>query len=271
MDYAKANRLDGKVVLVTGGARGLGAEIARAMASVGAAVMITDLLEKQGMETVLALRAGGAKAEFFKHDVIDESAWEAAMGATVQKLGGLDVLVNNAGIERMQFLTEQSAEGFRQILDVNVTGTFLGCKHAVRVMRPGGAAGKGGSIVNLSSIAGIIGVTALGAYNASKGAVRILTKSVAVECGTLKTGIRCNSIHPGVIRTDMGNHFIQNFVDLKIVPDFATAETMFRNAVPMGEYGTPHDIAAAALFLASEQSRWITGTEIVVDGGYTAQ
>ncbi len=269
-DYAKAFRVDGKVALVSGGARGLGAEMCRALAQGGAAVLVTDVLEKEARGVVEELKASGAHADFLKLDVTAESQWEEAVGTATRKLGGLDVLVNNAGIETMQFLTETSVEEFRRILDINVTGTFLGCKHAVRAMRPGGAAGKGGSIINLSSIAGLIGVTALGAYNASKGAVRILTKSVAVECGQLKTGIRCNSIHPGVVWTDMGRHFLQNFVDLKLVPDLATAESSFKAAHPIGEFGQPRDIASATLFLASDASRWITGSEMVVDGGYTA-
>ena len=269
-NYDKAFRIDGKVALVTGGARGLGAEICRALASGGAAVLVTDVLEKEGKGIAEEIRANGGRAEFMRQDVVVEAEWKTAVDLAVSKLGGLDVLVNNAGIERMQFITEVSAEEFRKILDVNVTGVFLGCKYAITAMRPGGAAGKGGSIINLSSVAGLVGVTALGAYNASKGAVRILTKSIAVECGQLKTGIRCNSIHPGVIWTDMGRHFLQNFVDLKLVPDVATSEAMFKAAVPMGEFGEPRDIASATLFLASDASRYMTGSELVVDGGYTA-
>jgi 3alpha(or 20beta)-hydroxysteroid dehydrogenase len=153
---------------------------------------------------------------------------------------------------------------------VNVTGVFLGCKHAIAAMRPGGRAGHGGSIINMSSVAGLVGVTALGAYNASKGAVRLLTKSIAVECGQLKTGVRCNSIHPGLIWTEMGRHFLQNFVDLKLLPDMAASEATFKASVPMGEFGVPRDIALAALFLASDASRYMTGAELVVDGGFSA-
>ncbi len=268
--YDKAFRVDGKVALVTGGARGLGAEICRALASGGAAVLVTDVLEKEGKGVVEEIRGAGGRAEFFRQDVSAEAEWKSAIDTAIAKLGGLDILVNNAGIERMQFVTEVSAEEFRKILDVNVTGVFLGCKHAIAAMRPGGKAGRGGSIINMSSVAGLVGVTALGAYNASKGAVRLLTKSVAVECGQLKTGIRCNSIHPGLIWTEMGRHFLQNFVDLKLVPDMATSEATFKGSVPMGEFGVPRDIAAAALFLASDASRYMTGSELVVDGGFSA-
>jgi 3alpha(or 20beta)-hydroxysteroid dehydrogenase len=140
----------------------------------------------------------------------------------------------------------------------------------VRAMRPGGASGHGGSIINLSSIAGLLGITALHAYCASKGAVRLLTKSAAIECAQLKTGVRVNSIHPGVIETKMAADFFDHFVDLKLMPDRATAEATFRAASPIGNFGKPDDIAGAALFLASEAAKFITGTELVVDGGYSA-
>lgn len=269
-DYAKTYRLDGKAALVTGGARGLGAEIARAFAQVGAKVLVTDVLDEVGSATVTEIRAAGGQAEYLHHDVTDEAQWQAAVAHAVASFGRLDVLANNAGIERMQFVTECSVEEFRKILDVNVIGVFLGIKHCVRAMRPGGSSGHGGSIVNLSSIAGLIGVTALHAYCASKGAVRLLTKSSAVECAQRKTGVRVNSIHPGVIETQMASDFLQHFVDLKIMPDYAAAEAAFKAANPMGFFGVPSDVASAALFLASDASRFVTGTEIVVDGGYTA-
>ncbi|MGQ0619600.1 MAG: glucose 1-dehydrogenase [Panacagrimonas sp.] len=267
VDYGKLFRLDGKVAIVTGGARGIGAEMCRALASAGASVLVTDVLD-EGRATAEALRASGARAEFLKQDVTIEEQWETIVASAVQKFGGLDVLVNNAGIERMQFITDTTVEEFRRIQDVNVTGVFLGCKHAVKAMRPGGSAGRGGSIINLSSIAGITGIIALGAYNASKGAVRLLTKSVAVECAQLKIGVRCNSIHPGLIQTAMGQHFLQNFVDLKLVPDVATAEAGFMASIPMGSWGAPRDIAAGALYLASDASRYMTGSELVIDGGF---
>jgi len=269
-DYGKAYRLDGKAALISGGARGLGAEIATAFAQVGAAVLVTDVLDEPGAETVAKIRGGGGKAEFLHHDVTDEKQWEAAVARALDRFGRLDVLVNNAGIERMAFLTECSAEEFRKILDVNVTGVFLGMKHAVRAMRPGGASGHGGSIVNMSSVAGLVGVVALHAYCASKGAVRLLTKSAAVECAQLKTGVRVNSIHPGVIETQMASDFLQHFVDLKIAPDYKSAEAAFQTATPAGRFGVPRDIAGAALFLASDASQFMTGSELVIDGGFSA-
>ncbi|HZE66163.1 MAG TPA: SDR family oxidoreductase [Sporichthyaceae bacterium] len=263
-------RLDGKVALVTGAGGVLGAAIAETLAAAGAAVMVTDVREKEGEATADALRAAGAKAEFRVHDVTDEASWNSVVDATIATLGGLDVLVNNAGVERMAFITECTVEEYRWIQDVNSTGTFLGCKVGVTAMRPDGAAGRGGSIVNLSSAAGLIGVTALHAYSASKGAVRLLTKTVAVECAQLKTGIRCNSLHPSVVESAMGDHFLQNFVDLGLTPDLDTTRAAFLAQVPMGEWALPADVGNAALFLASDAARFITGAELSVDGGFTA-
>jgi NAD(P)-dependent dehydrogenase (short-subunit alcohol dehydrogenase family) len=269
-DYGRAYRLDGKVGLVSGAARGIGAEVAAAFAQAGAAVLVTDVLEEPGRQTVEAIRNGGGKAEFLKHDVTDEKQWEAAVAEAVRKFGRLDVLVNNAGVEKMARITECSVEEFRWIQEVNVTGVFLGLKHGIRAMAPGGASGHGGSIVNLSSVAGLRGTIALGAYCASKGAVRLLTKSAAIECAQLKTGVRVNSIHPGLIWTKMGEQFLSHYVDLKLIPDFATAEAAFKTRTPMGRFGEPSDIASAALYLASDASKFVTGAELVVDGGYSA-
>lgn len=269
-DYSKAFRLDGKVALVSGAARGIGAAIAQALAQVGAAVLITDVAEGAGRETVAGIVKAGGKAAFQKHDVTKEAEWEAAVAAAVKQFGGLDVLVNNAGIETSALLTQCSLEDFRRVQQVNVDGVFLGVKHAVRAMAPGGAAGKGGSIVNLSSVAGLIGTTGHIAYHASKGAVRLLTKAAAVECAQLGTGVRINSVHPAIVATQMGTQFVQDFVDLKLVPDYATAEAAFKSAHPMGRFGEPADIAGAVLYLASDASKWMTGSELVIDGGYTA-
>lgn len=264
MNYQNAFRLDGKAALVTGGARGIGAAVAEALAQAGAAVLVTDVLEGEGRETVARLRKAGARAEFLRHDVTDEPQWQAATAAMEQHFGRYDVLVNNAGIETAALLTQCTVEDFRRVIDVNVTGVFLGLKHAVRAM---GA--KGGSIVNLSSVAGLIGTTAHISYHSSKGAVRLMTKAAAIECAQLKTGIRVNSIHPAIVQTDMGDKFVQDFVDLGLVPDAATARAAFEGAHPLG-FGRVEDVACAALYLASDAARWVTGTELVVDGGYTA-
>ncbi|MDN5940220.1 MAG: SDR family NAD(P)-dependent oxidoreductase, partial [Salinisphaera sp.] len=237
VDYNKLFRLDGKVALVTGGARGIGAEVCRALAAAGAKVMVTDLLEDEGQATVEALKQDGAQAAFRKQDVCDEDQWEATVAATLDQLGGLDVLVNNAGVEAMKFVTDTELADFRQVMDVNINGVFLGCKHAVRAMRPQGQAGQGGSIINLSSIAGLVGFPALHAYTASKGAVRVMTKSVAVECGRLNQGVRCNSIHPGLIKTELSDIFLSQFVDVGLMESTQAAEEAFVSAIPLGHNG----------------------------------
>jgi len=270
MDYTNVSRLDGKIAIVTGAARGLGAEIANALLQVGASVMITDVLEAQGNDTkaALATKAPG-RIEFMHLDVTKETDWIDVMQATIERFGGLDVLINNAGIETAAMLADCELADFQRTMSINVDGVFLGIKHAIRSMRPGGTAGKGGSIVNLSSVAGLIGMPTLGAYCASKGAVRLLSKAAAVECGRLGYGIRVNSIHPGIVKTDMGVNVVRNFALLGLAPSEEAADAMALSMHPIG-YGQPSDVANAALFLASDSSRWITGTEIVADGGATA-
>ncbi|TDU32780.1 NAD(P)-dependent dehydrogenase (short-subunit alcohol dehydrogenase family) [Panacagrimonas perspica] len=260
-DYNKAFRLDGKVALVTGGARGIGAAVSEALAQAGASVLVTDVLE--ATETVASIRKAGGKAEFLKHDVTVEAQWEAAVAAAIAKFGSLSILVNNAGIETAALITQCTVEDFRRVMDVNVTGVFLGHKHAMRVMKPGS------SIINLSSVAGIIGTTAHVAYHTSKGAVRLMTKAAAIECAQLGTGIRVNSVHPAIIGTDMGTNFIKHFVELGLAPDFAAAETAIKGLHPMG-FGETRDVASAVIYLASDAAKFMNGSELVIDGGLTA-
>ena len=270
MDNSCATRLGGKVALVTGGARGLGAEMASALLQVGAAVMVTDVLHDAGRQTEARLAGQYPdRVAFMHHDVTQEAEWEAAVAGTLQRFGGLDVLVNNAGIETAAFLADCDLGEFRRTMAVNVDGVFLGVKHAIRAMRPGGAAGRGGSIINLSSVAGLIGQPTLGAYCASKGAVRLLTKAATVECGRLGNGIRVNSIHPGIVKTEMGVNVVRNFAKLGMAPDEATADALVQSLHPIG-YGQPSDVANAVVFLAGDAARWITGAELVTDGGATA-
>eukprot|EP01030_Chromulinospumella_sphaerica_P010165 gene10165-9973_t len=169
----------------------------------------------------------------------------------------------------MALFTEASVEDFRLMHEINVTGVFLGIKHAARVMRPGAAAGKGGSIINLSSVAGLVGMPALGGYCSSKGAVRLMSKAAAVEFARLGYGVRVNSIHPAIIKTDMGVNVVRGFVAIGLAPDEASADAYAESLHPLG-YGQPQDVSSAVLFLASEASRWSTGSEIVIDGGACA-
>jgi 3alpha(or 20beta)-hydroxysteroid dehydrogenase len=267
-EHNNAFRLDGKIALVSGAGRGIGAQIARTLAQAGASVLVTDVMEEPGGDTVQQIRKDGGRAAFQLHDVTDESQWEAAVAAAVKQLGGLDIVVNNAGIETAALLANCTVEDFRRVLDVNVVGVFLGVKHAIRAMAP--PAGKGGVIVNMSSVAGLIGTTGHAAYHTSKGAVRLLTKAAAVECAQLSTGIRVNSVHPAIVATEMGTNFVRHFVDLGLAPDYATAEAAIKAAHPIGHFGQPIDVANAVLYLASDAAKWVTGTELVLDGGYTA-
>lgn len=261
--------LSGKVAYITGGAAGIGAAIASRFAEAGACVALGDVDESRGQATAEDIRAGGGRALFVRHDVTDERQWVAALDRAAAEFGGLDVLVNNAAIEQTCLLADVELADIERLLSVNVTGVLLGHKHAIRMMRPGGRAGRGGGIVNLSSVAGLIGTPALGVYSASKGAVRLLSKAAAVECGRLGYGIRVNSIHPGLVDTDMGNKLVDDFVGLGVFADRPAAMKEMLTTYPLGRTGVPRDIADAALFLASDQSSWITGAELVVDGGMT--
>ena len=261
--------LTGKVAYVSGGAAGIGAGIVEMFAEHGASVAIGDVQVDRGEATAARIRANGGKALFLAHDVTDEAQWEQVVLRVVTELGGLDIVVNNAAIEQTCPLADVELKDVEKLLAVNVTGAILGHKYAIRAMRPGGAAGKGGSIINLSSVGGLIGTPALGVYSATKGAVRLLSKAAAVECGRFGYGIRVNSIHPGLVDTDMGTQLVGDFVKLGVFPNAEVAREQMLAAYPIGRIGVPRDIANAALFLASDLSSWITGAEIVVDGGMT--
>ncbi|PWR17777.1 glucose 1-dehydrogenase [Zavarzinia compransoris] len=258
--------LDGKTALVTGAARGLGAETARRLAAAGAAVVLTDVLTEAGEATAAAI--GGA-ARFMTHDVTAEDDWRRVVNATIDATGGFDILVNNAGIEAVHAAADTTLETFERVMRVNATGVFLGLREASVAMRPGGRAGRGGSIVNLSSIAGLRGVPGLTAYCASKGAVRLMTKATALEFAALGYGIRVNSIHPGLIMTDMGKAALRNIVAAGLAEDERVVSQAFDARQPLG-LGRPEDIAEAVLFLAGDASGWVTGAELSVDGGFAA-
>jgi 3alpha(or 20beta)-hydroxysteroid dehydrogenase len=238
--------LAGKVAIVTGAARGQGAATAALFAQHGAKVILTDLLEEEGVATA---RAIGAAARFVRHDVSSEQAWQAVAETALREWKRIDVLVNNAAIVVRGTIPELTLEAFQRALSVNLIGTFLG----MRAVQPAMAKARAGSIVNISSVNGLRGTYAMGAYDASKWGVRGLTKSAAVEFAPL--GIRVNSIHPGAIDTPMLA---------------ADAGTVDRLRIGCGRIGQPEEVARASLFLASDAASYVSGTEMVVDGGWTA-
>lgn len=251
-------RVSGKVALVTGGASGIGRGCALTLGREGASVIVTDVQAK-GEETAAEIRKAGGKARFQTQDVTSEGEWNAVIAGIEKQEGRLDVLVNNAGIAVGGMVTELTLEDFRRQMAANVDSVFLGTKASLPLMRKG----KGGSIVNISSVAGLRGAPRLSAYCASKGAVRLFTKAVALECGLMKDGIRVNSIHPGIIDTPIWGQAIPGSNE---PPDL---DAMSALRVPIGRKGVPADIANVVLFLASDDSSYMTGEEVVVDGGMT--
>lgn len=249
-------RLAGKVALVTGAAQGIGKAIADQFEAHGAIVWRTDIQAFDGGQYAL------------QQDVASEQAWLATLAAIEKESGRLDVLVNNAGVELEQPLSEVSLENWRKVMSVNVDGVFLGCKHAAALL----AARETGyaSVINISSVAGIIGFPEQPAYNTSKGAVRHLTKSLAIEWAAANTPIRCNSIHPGCIRTPMLDTAGKRWFERGLIPG-ADYLSGLASMCPLNEVGEPLDIAHGATYLASDESKFITGIELVIDGGFIAR
>ena len=253
-------RVAGKVVLVTGAGSGIGRATAKLLAAEGATVVVSDINVAGGQETVQQIGAldGAGTARFEEHDTSREDDWKRIVAGVLEREGRLNGLVNNAGIAGpfpATFETE-TLEQWHRMLAVNVEGVFLGCKHAVPAMRQSG----GGSIVNTSSLAAFLGTPDLSAYGASKGAVRQFTKTVAMDCARKGYKVRCNSVHPGIIMTPMGE---------KVLPGDKLRERM-RKRIPIGDFGQPEDIAYGILYLLCDESRFVTGAELVIDGGMNA-
>ena len=259
--------LTGRKALVTGGARGLGEGMAQALAQAGAAVMIGDVLTALGRDTAGKLSSGGAKVGFVKLDVTQEEDWMAAVKTTVDTLGGLDILVNNAGIEVTALVTEIEPGELRRMLDVNIVGTALGLKHAFRAMRPGGAVGKGGAVVNIASVAATIAFPSIAGYSATKSAVDRLTRVAAMEAGKLGYGVRVNCIYPGLVPTEMGMKLAGDVVAAGLFPSPEAAVGAIVEQTPAGRLGEVGDMADAVVFLCSDAARFITGVGLPVDGG----
>jgi 3(or 17)beta-hydroxysteroid dehydrogenase len=252
------HRVQDKFALVTGAATGLGAATARLLHAEGASVVIADIDSDGGQALAAEL---GERASFITLDVTDESAWEQAIATTCEKFGQLDILVNNAGVVVMATIEDTTLEQFRFVQSVNVEGPFLGCKHAIPAMSKTG----GGSIINISSLAALVGTPSFAAYSASKGAVRSITQTVAVHCKMRQNGIRCNSIHPGGIDTNMVTSLVElgefSPLAVELLPDMsAGVETI----------GEPADVAAAVLYFASDESKYTNGSMLAVDNAVSA-
>ena len=250
-------RLEGKVAFISGGARGMGACEARLFVAEGARVAIGDVLEEEGRELAASIGESGGECLYLPLDVTSQPQWESAIAATVQRFGRLDILVNNAGIGGTGYLVEDTAEtDWDRVMDINAKGVFLGTRAAIPEMRRSG----GGSIVNISSQLGLVGVdNSSPQYQASKGAVRLFTKATAIQYAG--ENIRANSVHPGPIVTPMTEAGRANAARYEI--------TVAR--IPLGRYGQPEEVANGVLFLASDESSFMTGSELVIDGGWTAQ
>jgi NAD(P)-dependent dehydrogenase (short-subunit alcohol dehydrogenase family) len=259
-------RLSGKIALVTGGANGIGRGCALALAREGASVVVSDLATTAGRACAAEIEKAGGEALFIEHDTTSEDAWVSVIAEIKARFGKLHILVNNAGIAVPGLITETSLADWRKQQAVNVEGVFLGVKHALPLMRESG----GGSIINMSSVAGLKGSANLSSYCASKGAVRLFTKAAALECAAARDGVRVNSVHPGIIETaiwdaigaGVGGESGANRLDLDAVTALAT---------PLGVKGFPEDIAAGVVYLASDESRYVTGAELVIDGGMCAR
>jgi NAD(P)-dependent dehydrogenase (short-subunit alcohol dehydrogenase family) len=255
-------RVAGKVVLITGGASGIGLASAEACAREGAILVITDVNVAEGEAQAQRLAVEGLKVEFMPQDTASEADWQRVVDEVLRRHGRLDVLVNNAGIAVIAPIEQETLEGWRRTQAVNMEGVFLGTREAVRAMK-----GRGGSIVNISSIEGIIGEPMVPAYNASKGGVRIFTKSVALHCAQNGYRIRVNSVHPGYVGTPL----VANAIGA-LPPEQAAAMLQdLLGRIPLGRLAEPREIASVVLFLASDESSYMTGSELVVDGGYTAK
>ena len=247
------NRLDGKVAIITGGASGIGAAHARLFAAEGAKVVVSDVQDELGNEVVDAINKDGGDALFVHQDVTSESDWANLIDTTIKQYGSLTTLVNNAGVGSFKGVEEEDLEGFNRVVAICQTGVWLGMKAAMPALKKSG----NGAIVNISSLYGIIGTPGMLAYHGAKGAVRLMTKSAGLEYA--KQGVRINSVHPGIINTPLAGSLSEEYIQI------------ITETTPMGKMGDPIDIATMSLFLVSDEAKFITASEFVVDGGWGAQ
>jgi NAD(P)-dependent dehydrogenase (short-subunit alcohol dehydrogenase family) len=265
------NSLDGKVALISGAARGIGGETAQLMANAGAKLVVGDVLDDRGHRTVAGITSAGAQAEYVHLDVTKEGDWTTAIDLAVSRFGKLDILVNNAGVFVGKGIEEISLEEWNKLVAVNMTGVFLGTKLAAPALRSAASSSEHGSaIVNLASIAGIVGSQLDPLYSMTKGGVTLFTKSAALEFARKGYRIRVNSIHPGVIQTDMGEQTFTARAQRSGTNDTAKVRQTVTETVPWGRLGVPMDIAKGIVFLASDDAGYMNGAGLVVDGGATA-
>ncbi len=265
------NRLDGKTALLSGAARGIGGETAKLMAQAGAKIVIGDLLDERGRQTVAEIEAAGGSARYVHLDVTSESDWTGAIETATSQFGKLDILVNNAGVFTGKGIEEVTMEDWNRLVAVNMTGVFLGTRMAIPALREAAKSSEHGSaIVNLASIAGIVGSQMDPLYSMTKGGVTLFTKSAALEFGRKGYRIRVNSIHPGVIQTDMGEQVFQARARRVGTNDTAPVRQAVTDTVPWGRLGVPMDIAKGIVFLASDDAGYMNGAGLIVDGGITA-
>ena len=260
MCQTNSGRVAGKIAIVSGAAAGIGRATALRLAEEGAKICLGDI-DRTGAESCAAdIRARGGEAFPLALDVAEEADWRRIIDATVERFGGLDILVNNAGIAFAAGLENTTTEQWRRIMAVNVDSVFFGCKYALPAMRESG----GGAIVNISSILGLVGSPVQAAYNATKGAVRLFTKGVALECAEAGWNIRVNSVHPAYIRTPMVERYAETWGSLK------KGLEALGDLHPIGRVGEAEEVANAVLYLASDEAKFVTGAELLIDGGYTA-
>jgi 3alpha(or 20beta)-hydroxysteroid dehydrogenase len=265
--------LAGKVAMVTGAARhdGIGAACAQALADAGAKVVVADVMDEPGRQVAQSINAAGGTAIYKHLDVRSEAAWKGVIAECVRELGGFDVLVNNAGTTGNGLIEDLTLAEWKRTRSINLDGVFLGTKQAIVAMKPDGIAGKGGSIINMGSVTSLVGVASSSAYTATKGGVRLLSRCAAVECGRLGYNIRVNTMVPGFIETGLLKDGCQNMVDQGLVQSVEQIQELFRSGHPIGRIGRPMEVGIGACYLASDASSFVTGADLVVDGGYTAQ
>ncbi|PZQ56587.1 MAG: 3-oxoacyl-ACP reductase [Novosphingobium pentaromativorans] len=267
-----SQRLKGRVALVSGGLRGIGLACVERFLAEGAEVVLTDLEAQDSALVGETLGRLGQAASYVQANVTSEDDWQVVLDAVTQRHGKLHILVNNAGIDLTGPVAETSLEGWRRIMSINVDGVFLGVRTFVPLMAASGAEVPGGaSIINVSSIMGLVGMSEVSGYNASKGAVRLFTKSIALEFAGKQMPIRANSLHPGFVMTPLLKEGFQRWVDKGVAEKPQDLVDLMSGKTPMGRLAEPYELASAVFFLASSDSSYMTGAELVVDGGWTAQ